>query len=400
MDKLIIYLGNFDRPDSSAAGKRVYGNALIFCNLGYKVVLIGKNNDNNDINNSPIFYDGDNIIFFSFPNYGLLQITKYIRYVNEVITKVGEPEYIIRYGSPGLAEFDRRLISFCQKRRIKLIADVVDWLPSGGNNVIFNLIKKIDTYLEKGIFNRESAGIITISSYLSRYYKERGCRTVVIPPIVSAYKKNRRSDNTFIQVVYAGVPFRLGKKIKSAAEVKDRLDLAVKGIAGVARQGLPVNFDIYGLTQEQYLTAYPEDAEIVCREEARIKFYGRKNMQTVQEAINNADFTILLRERNRATMAGFPTKIVESLSCGTPVITTDTSDLKKYIVNNETGFFVDISNEENIIKELIKIFNHDKKMLQTMKKHCFESRQFCPDKFEVDVDVFITSLKERIRHDK
>lgn len=388
--KIIIYLGNFDRPELNAAGKRVYGNALVFCNLGYKVILIGKNGSI-DIS-YPMSY-GENVAFYSFPDYGLFCINKYIKYIDGIIAKEGKPEYIIRYGSPCLAEFDRRLILFCKKKKIKLIADVVDWLPSSGNNIIFNLLKRVDTYLEKGIFNTKSDGIITISTYLSKYYERRGCRTVIIPPIVPEYKKNR-SDNAFIHVVYAGIPFRFGRRIKNVTEVKDRLDLAVKGIAGVIKHGLPVRFDIYGVSKEQYLIAYPDDARIIQSDDIQIQFFGKKSMETVQKAINNADFTILLRERNRATMAGFPTKVVESLSCGTPVITTNTSDLEKYIVNMKTGFFIDISNEKKVVEELIRIFSYDKKLLQIMKKHCFYSRQFCPIKFEMSINEFITSLKD------
>lgn len=392
MDKpIIIYLGNFDRPELNAAGKRVYGNALVFCNLGYKVILIGKNGSR-DIK-YPMSY-GENIAFYSFPDYGLFCINKYIKYINGIIAKEGKPEYIIRYGSPCLAEFDRRLILFCKKKKIKLIADVVDWLPSNGNNIIFNILKRIDTYLEKGVFNTKSDGIIAISSYLSKYYEKRGCRTVILPPIVPEYKKNR-SDNVFIHVVYAGIPFRFGRRIKNITEVKDRLDLAVKGIAGVINRGLPVKFDIYGVSKEQYLIAYPDDARIIQPDDTQIQFCGEKSMETVQKAINNADFTILLRERNRATMAGFPTKIVESLSCGTPVITTNTSDLEQYIVNMKTGFFIDISKEEEVIDELIKIFSYKKEILQSMKMHCFQSRQFCPEQYEEAMNIFITNLKNK-----
>lgn len=389
--KLIIYLGNFDKPEISAAGKRVFGNALIFSKLGYKVVLIGKNKSDNDTS-YPILYEED-IDYYAFPNLSLYKTTQYINYVNYIIEKVGNPESIIRYGSPGLATFDRKLITFCKKKNISLIADVVDWLPSGGNSIIFNLFKKIDTYLEKGVFNKKSDGIITISSFLSNYYKNKNCKTVIIPPVVSKYRENKES-NPITKVVYAGIPFRLGRRVKSEDEVKDRLDLAVRGIIGVIRKGVSVTFDIYGITKEQYLTAYPTDAEVFEGMDDSVRFHGKKSMGTVQDAVNTADFTILLRNRNRATMAGFPTKIVESISCGTPVITTNTSDLDKYI-DNTTGFFVDISSEKKIIDDLKKIFSCDNELLRLMKKNCFESKKFCADMFEDRVKGFITELENK-----
>ena len=115
-------------------------------------------------------------------------------------------------------------------------------------------------------------------------------------------------------------------------------------------------------------------------------------MNTVQEAVNHADFTILLRNRNRATMAGFPTKIVESLACGTPVITTRTSDLEHYIVDGDTGFFIDISSEEKMVKALLSIFRSSKTIVPTMKANCFNSKSFCTEKFEGPVNEFISNL--------
>ena len=43
---IVYYIGNFGKPDGNAAGKRVYGNALVFEKLGYKVVLVGKSKSN------------------------------------------------------------------------------------------------------------------------------------------------------------------------------------------------------------------------------------------------------------------------------------------------------------------------------------------------------------------
>lgn len=374
--KTIVYLGNFGRPDENAAGKRVYNISLALGRLGYKVVLIGKTKIESAA--WPVAYSGG-VSFYRFPNYKVWGTKKFIQFVDKVIKDVGLPDFIIRYGSPGLAQFDKRLALLCVKRKIKIVADVVDWLPATGGNIFFNLVKTFDTYCEKGIFNCKANGIIAISSYLSEFYKARGCKTVIIPPLVKDYRENI-SDNRVLKVVYAGIPFRLGRAIKKENEVKDRLDLAVKGVAEVARNGLPVVFDIYGITKGQYLTAYPRDSALVNQNEKSICFHGKASMQVVQNAVNCADFTILLRDQSRATMAGFPTKIVESLSLGTPVITTNTSDLPSYIVPGKNGFFVDISDEDKLVNDLYKVFSCSRDSMRSMKKYCFESRQFCIEK--------------------
>lgn len=391
MKSIIFYVGNFDRPELNAAGKRVYGNALILENLGYKVILIGKHKENSvDLKPTPC---GKGILFYSFPNVSLIKTAEYIDFLKKVVSIEGKPSIIIRYGTPGLAMFDKRLYAYCKKEGIKIVADVVDWLPSGGSSPIFNLIKGIDTFLEKAVFNKKSDGVIAISSFLETYYKNAGCKTVVLPPVVSRYIENN-ANNVLIKIVYAGVPFRLGRIVKNSSEVKDRLDLAVKAVTEVANRGVNVVLEVYGITEEQYITAYPAHKSFLRDSNSgrTVIFYGRKDMNEVQEIVNKADFTILLRDRNRATMAGFPTKVVESLSCGTPVITTKTSDLEKYISNGKNGFFVDINDETQLADEMLSILSIDRDKINRMKKVCFDSKQFQFIEFEADVSKFLHDL--------
>ncbi len=52
-------------------------------------------------------------------------------------------------------------------------------------------------------------------------------------------------------------------------------------------------------------------------------------------------------------MAGFPTKFVESLGAGCPVITNYTSDLDLYLKNGFNGFVVKDLNMKVFLKFLI-----------------------------------------------
>lgn len=387
--KLVFYVGNFDKPDANAAGKRVYGVALILVKLGYRVVLIGKSKLLNT-DEYPIQY-GKNIVYYSFPGVSLINTKAFVDYVVNIMKTEGTPQFVVRYGSPGLCLFDKKMVSLCKKKGIKLIADVVDWLSSAGNNPIFNFIKTTDTYFEKAIYNKKSNGVIAISSYLSDYYAEAGCKTLTIPPLVGDYLKNEGTNNK-IRIVYAGIPFRLGRMVKKADEVKDRLDLVVKAIGSLDKTSVKPVLDIYGITEDQYLTAYPNHKTVLDKNKDTICFYGNKPMDEVQKAVRNADFVILIRDKNRATMAGFPTKVVESLSMGTPVITTDTSDLSKYIIQGKTGFFVDATDEKRLANQLAEICEIDEEKLSRMKQCCYESRDFCAERFTNIFSEFINNL--------
>lgn len=386
--KTVVYIGNFDRPDKSAAGKRVYGIAKILEELGYNIYLLGKENSFED----KVMYSS-NIFYYSFPKFSIIKPHSYIDWFERfLLEKDIRPEFVIRYGSPSLAYFDFLLNKWGKKNKIPIIADVVDWLSSDGKNLIFNIIKTIDTFLEKAIFNKQCDGLIVISNYLMEYYTKCSKKYVIIPPLVehnlfSVFSK--KVDNSKIKIIYAGCPFRKGIEIKKTGKIKDRLDLCILVISELSKE-FEIEFNIYGLTEEEYRIAFPKHKELIKSD--AIVFHGKVPMKEVQKEISKSDYLLLVREKTRATMAGFPTKIVESLSCGTPVITTDTSDLKDYIIADYNGHIVDIN---NLDEDLKTIFMHSSDFRKKMKKNCINSCKFEYSNFINQMSEFINSLNSK-----
>ena len=391
MRELIIYTGNFSEPENNAAGKRVYGNSLILEDLGYDVFLVGKNSEQSL---SVRKQYSEHIFYEPFPNYGLLKVSGYINHFKEIIRNLEQkPVCIIRYGSPSLSIFDYLLLRYAHQNGIKVIADVVDWLSADGGNIVFNIIKTIDTYFEKAVFNKQSDGIIAISSYLGNYYRRRTTSVAIIPPIVSEYHHND-ADNKVINLVYAGAPFRLGVRVKNVHKIKDRLDLAIEAFAKTYLEyGDSFVFNVYGITKEQYLTAFPQHKDLLDKNTETIIFHGRKPMGEVQKKIMISDYSVLFREVTRGTTAGFPTKVVESMSCGTPLITTKTSDLPEYINSGNNGFFVDIDDISTLVKEIHTILSLSKDELKIMKNRCFEECAFLPSKYADQMDRLLKTIK-------
>ena len=105
-------------------------------------------------------------------------------------------------------------------------------------------------------------------------------------------------------------------------------------------------------------------------------------MAEIQDELNKSDFSILLREVTRGTTAGFPTKVVESMSCGTPMITTRTSDLSNYIETGKNGFFVEIEDMDKLVMELISIITMKSDEIQIVKDSCYTSEEFLPKSFK------------------
>ena len=59
-----------------------------------------------------------------------------------------------------------------------------------------------------------------------------------------------------------------------------------------------------------------------------------------------------MRDDNRVTKAGFPTKFVESIACGTKVIANVSSDLESYIKRYRLGILLQDISVECLIDQL------------------------------------------------
>jgi len=55
---------------------------------------------------------------------------------------------------------------------------------------------------------------------------------------------------------------------------------------------------------------------------------------------------------------------VEALACGTPVISTNISGFKDYVINNKTGFRVEIGDYNKISEIVLRIIDNKKLLKQ------------------------------------
>ena len=172
--------------------------------------------------------------------------------------------------------------------------------------------------------------ILAISSLLDNFYKSRGCNTVTVPTILDmeAYKEVSATEHNYgnvIHVAYAGNP---GKKDYIINAI-----LALELLSEDERKH--ICFDLYGPSEKEISSCIPPT--LIQKFQNNIVCHGRIPHEDVKKKIANADFTVLLRPDKRYANAGFPTKVGESMACGTPVIANITSDLGRYIIDGKTG---------------------------------------------------------------
>lgn len=337
----IIYIGGFELPDKNAAAHRVINNAKLLKELGYNVVLVDVDRECTDkIENTKSTCFGFSRFSMKYSNKRLTNINDFIAIMNFYSS---DNVKVIAYNYPGIALW--KMKRYCHKHNIQIFADCTEWYGMLGNNSIKRIIKGFDSYIRMSIVQPKLDGIIVISRYMEKFYKNK-LPTICIPPLtdLSDEKWNRLDceGHNEIRIMYAGNPGRH----------KDKLNLMIEAIHDLKNEKLYL--DIVGITKEQFLNYYPEDTKLLNSLKNQVNFHGRLSHNQVIKMLKQADFSMFYREITRITMAGFPTKFSESITCGTPVITNRTSDLEEYMLEGINGYWIDenISNSlQNIIKK-------------------------------------------------
>ena len=346
----VLYLGGFDLPDKNAAAQRVIANAKAFRNLGWNVQLIGL-----DKQPSSFTYEGFECINLKYPS----SVKEWIDYLATIknyipFIKKTKPGMVIAYNHPAIAL--GKLVDYCKKRGIKTVSDCTEWYTAEGD-IVQKTIKGWDTKKRMTDVHLRMDGIISISRYLNDYYTERGVKSLLLPPLVDIQEEKWkvRSEVTptdEIVLTYAGSPGH-----------KDALDRLVRLVEGLP-EDIAVKFEIVGLNREQFLSAYHYEAE----PGSRVHFNGRLPHRDTLKLLSESDFQIFIREDNITTKAGFPTKFVESISAGVPVLTNLTSNIGDYLSEGENGFPLDVTSDETLKASLLRVLRQPREERNNLKK--------------------------------
>lgn len=338
MDKTILYIGGFQLPDKNAAAHRVMANAKAFRECGYKVVFLNALKENALETASWKIYEG-----FRCYEYKRESQKEYLLQCKRVVSIIEECniQMVVAYNYPAIAL--NKLRKYCNKCGIRCIADATEWyVPTG--NIIFRLIKGLDTEFRMRYVHPKLDGVIAISEYLYQYYKNK-VKTIKIPPLVDLNEEKWKipfeKEHEGIKFIYAGSP----------TTQKEKLNIIVNTIE-VMKSEIPLHLDVIGITKNEYNNMYN------CRYQGeRVSFWGRILNKQVIKMIKEADWSIVLRENNKVVKAGFPTKVAESISCGTPVIANKFSNIEDYL-DKTNSILIDSTNfifSEREIKKRIKV---------------------------------------------
>ena len=332
----ILLFCNFELPDSCADATRALNFSKMLRNIGHDTDLLGVAKSTT----SKLFgsIDGIQYKMLRMGNWTGYRAPKRVimlghdikRFLSETVHS-GTYDVILLSGV--YYDYFKIFKGYSKKTGAKLIVSALEWYDK--NNIQFvGLRGKINLIKNRIALKRffvQAKNTLAISTLLERYYSEHGCHTVTIPTIIdmeeyAASKNINGNQEKKLHIAYAGSPGRKDYIINAiqalpllSEEELSRIELHFYG------PELKVLYNL-GLTEE-FLNTYRDN--IIC--------HGRIPYAEVKAKIAAADFTVLLRPNKRYANAGFPTKVGESMACGTSVIANITSDLGKYIIDGDTG---------------------------------------------------------------
>ena len=325
----ILYIGGFELPDKNAAAQRVVGIAKSLRELKYEVVFVNALKKYEGILTSKEYYG------FQCIEYKRENKLDYLIGARTIISYIGTiaPKIVIAYNYPAFAL--NRIRRYCKKNGIKCIADVTEWYVATGRNLAYRFIKGIDVTFRMKYVHKHVDSVIAISRFLYDYYKEY-VPTVLIPPTVdildTKWNIEVKRKSEVKSFVYAGSPSML----------KERLDLIVRAIEACAKIERLV-FNVVGITKDEFIKMYSWKNGLP----KEVIFWGRLSHVDAIRIVKEANWSIIIRENNTVVKAGFPTKLVESISCGTPVIVNEFSNVKDYLTYDNS---IVVENTRDLLK--------------------------------------------------
>lgn len=389
---LVIYVGPFDFPSRNAAAQLVDATAGALASEGHSVVIVGRSTDEGGIGSEFVLSDGVTVRLAARASRpaSLGEVWRTIRTVAEIVQS-DDASTIIVYNAPSLTLLLTMLLG--RVRRTPVLAHCTEWYaaPPLRPQLLRSLAKRADISLRMRVLHRLVAGLIVSSDYLKQYYRDR--ETLVLPTLTPqiAHRSAVRVPNGPPRLVYAGIPFERGKSCVPPERMKDRLDLAVEWLAALKEDGINFCFDVFGISGAEYLAAVPRHAKLLERAGPSIVFHGHVPHGRVAAAVRDADFTLLVRDPSRTTMAGFPTKVTESVIAGTPPIASSVGDTAKYIEHEVTGFLLPIDREESA-RVLRRAVSMTARQREEMKSRAAEVQVLDPEKWGARISSFLSEF--------
>lgn len=379
----IVYIGG-ELPDKNAAAHRILSNAKALSEYGYNLVFISESKaSSQDVMLSSNGVLGFDTWYIRYPRNSkewLKRVVSASRFKN-IISKYEDVAAVIYYDPSALPLLS--LKGFCKNKNITLFSDCTEWHDTKHLKGIKRIVKAFDINSTLKYAQKKIDGVIVISSYWDKIYKNQN--TLTLLPLIdlkdSKWQNNFKEPNV-LSFAYAGTP----------GYTKDRLNTILEALYEF--RDTTFRFDIVGVTKDDYLKMYPEHSTIISGMSDKVSFHGRKPHQETLDFVKKVDFSFLIRSSTRKNNAGFPTKFGESIACGTPVIASHFSDVAPIVEEHKLGVLVKDSETESIKQGLKKVFAMHRSEIRQFKERCLDCTLFDYRTYSEELGHFIEGIRQ------
>lgn len=210
-----------------------------------------------------------------------------------------------------------------------------------------------ESFMER-LIPKLSVGLLVISRGIGRYYEKLGLASdaAYLLPVLIDSERYQSAETVPVEKL-RGQRFLLNS---GSFSEKDGLTYLVDAVARVHENNPDIKLVFTGYAAKTTQDKILEMAGASGKD--WIVFTGFLSRDELIWCYKNAVGLLSCRSNSSYANYGFPTKLAEYLSSGSPVIATTVGDVEEYLVNEESAFLAEPENVESIAVAVRKVL-HD-----------------------------------------
>lgn len=350
----ILYVRFEDFPYGTAPSFRAFTLSKLLVEAGHTITVLAPNINflKNEINEDGTYKD--------IPSIKAISISQTGGSVEKSLSLLLKQEKYDFFMRPTSIKKYITVLRIVKKHGLPIIMDSVEWYdPSNWR------LKRCDPryylfqYMWHYLFPK-CDGVIAISRMIENHYKQSLSNVVRIPTITDVKNTVYRTEikNERVSFVFSG----------KLDEGKDNLDTFIEAMDRVDHMGERTQLNIFGPSIEEVKHHLGDKESLLDVHKNNIFIHGRVPQQEAQAACLNSDFSVFFRLNRRSANAGFPTKLGECMTFGTPVICNNTGDISLVVKDRENGFLLNSKSVDEICETLEYLLNMKIEAREAMRR--------------------------------
>jgi len=255
----------------------------------------------------------------------------------------------------------------------------------------YNGVKKLYKFLFLKFYFKLFDGMIVETEILSKYFSKlmrSKCKRLLIP---ATSNPTDIIDRVYERIINEKYIFYSGT---IAASKKEGIEYLIDAMNELKNKNVYLKCFISGSIQDR--DYYNKLLELVKKSNLQneVVFLGYIDRTTLLRYMTNASILVQPKENIKITTGGLPSKVIEYLFTGVPVITTNISELEKYLTNNIDVLFVRDKDYLDISEKILFLLNNQSEALRIGENgyktafNCFYYKKYIPL-----IETFILQFK-------